>query len=112
MERATQTYNKTLKDRDMQTEPPKKVEFKANVNQWIIYDKYIAHEEAKERAEEKENKVDGETRPRRRTYLEKKEEDFKEITDKKMIRCAKILERMVNQNNFDEIAIGMEIFRL
>ena len=92
----------------MQTEPPKKIEFKANVNQWIIYDRYMAHEEAKERAEEKENKIEGESKLRRRTFLENKEENFKEITDKKMIRCAKILERMVNQNNFDEIAIGID----
>ena len=37
--------------------------------------------------------------------IEAEEEDPKEVTNQKMIRCAKILERMVNQNNFDEIAI-------
>ena len=106
VERSTQTYNKYQKDRDMQTEPPKKLEFRANLSQWVIYDRYVAHEEAKEKAEETENKNDDGSKILRKRFLEPKEEDQREITNKKMIRCAKILERMVNQNNFDEIALG------
>ena len=106
VERSTQTYNKYQKDRDMQTEPPKKLEFRANLSQWVIYDRYVAHEEAKERAEETESKNDDGSKILRKRFLEPKEEDQREITNKKMIRCAKILERMVNQNNFDEIALG------
>ena len=104
VERATQTYNKGTKDRDIQTSPPKKINFCANVNQWIIYDRYTSHEEAKDKADEGDNKLD--LKPKRRRFLEKKVENSKEITNRKMIRCAKILERMVNQNNHDEIAIG------
>ena len=107
VERATQTYNKYQKDRDVQTEPPKKIEFTANLSQWIIYDKYVAFEESKDKAEEIENRPDfTPSKPRRRRFLEPKEVNLREETDQKMIRCGKILERMVNQNNFDEIAIG------
>ena len=109
VERATQTYNKYQKDREIQTEPPKKIEFKANLSQWIIYDKYMAFEESKDKAEEIENRTDNiVTKPRRRRFLEPKEHNARELMQAKMIRCGKILERMVNQNNFDEIAIGNE----
>ena len=113
VERATQTYNKYQKDRDIQTEPPKKIEFKANLSQWIIYDKYMAFEESKDKAEEIDNRTDNiVTKPRRRRFLDPKGHNERELTEAKMIRCGKILERMVNQNNFDEIAIGKVSFLL
>ena len=106
VERATQTYNKYQKDRDIQTEPPKKIEFKANLSQWVIYDKYMAFEESKDKAEESENRPENiVTKPRRRRFLDQQEHTSRELTEAKMVRCGKILERMVNQNNFDEIAI-------
>ena len=105
VERATQTYNKGTRDSDPQTDPPRKIEFCANVNQWIIYDKYTRVEDAKEMAEEKENRLN-EEKQKRRTFLPKRKEDEKELTNRKMIRCSKILERMVNQNNNEEVAIG------
>ena len=107
VERATQTYNRYQKDRDIQTEPPKKIEFKANLSQWVIYDKYMAFEESKDKAEEIENRTDNiVTKPRRRRFLDQKEHNSREVTEAIMVRCGKILERMVNQNRFDEIAIG------
>ena len=36
----------------MQTEPPPRANFCETVNQWVIYDSYIAYESAKEAAEE------------------------------------------------------------
>ena len=42
----------------------------------------------------------------RRKYFVRNEVDLSEQNERKMIRCAKILERMVNQNNYNEIAIG------
>ena len=43
----------------MQTSPPTKRNFNSLVNQWVIYDRYMAYEAAKERAEENEAKMDG-----------------------------------------------------
>ena len=67
----------------------------------------MAFEESKDKAEEIENRSDNiMTKPRRRRFLEQKEHNARELTEAKMVRCGKILERMVNQNNFDEIALG------
>ena len=89
----------------MATDPPPKKEFSANVNQWTIYDKYMAHEEAKELAEENDVKNE-EKQTVRRKFLSEEVENQRNEVNKKMIRCAKILERMVNQNNHEDIAIG------
>ena len=40
----------------MQTEPPPRANFCETVNQWVIYDSYVAYETAKELAEEREMK--------------------------------------------------------
>lgn len=70
-ERATQTMNRyskanninyctdvedyfNLQTTTMQTSPPMKRRFNGLVNQWVIYDKYMMYEAAKERAEENE----------------------------------------------------------
>ena len=42
----------------MQTSPPQKRRFTGLLNQWLIYDKYMAYEFAKERLEEADQKVD------------------------------------------------------
>ena len=65
----------------------------------------MQHEEAKEIADENEAKNEDDP-PMRRKFLDADIENEKEETNKKMIRCARILERMVNQNNYDEIATG------
>ena len=69
-----------------------------------IYDKYMKYEAAKEMAETEDNKN---CVPHiRRKFLEKKEEHILEMEKKKMKRCGLILERMVNQNVFNDIALG------
>ena len=40
-ERASQTNNNPYRDRATITEPPPRVNFSANANQWEIYDAYI-----------------------------------------------------------------------
>ena len=39
-ERASQTNNNPLRDRTTMTEPPPRVNFSANANQWEIFDAY------------------------------------------------------------------------
>ena len=93
----------------MQTEPPPRANFCETVNQWVIYDSYVAYETAKEAAEEKElKKEQKEVKTMRRRLLETPKESSNDEVNKRMLRAAKILERMVNQNTYDEIAQGKE----
>ena len=65
----------------------------------------MAYENAKELAEEREiKKEQKEVKSVRRRLLEPPRESSNDEVNKKMLRAAKILERMVNQNTFDEIA--------
>ena len=89
----------------MQTEPPPRANFCETVNQWVIYDSYVAYETAKEVAEEKEMKKEQkEVKSMRKRLLETPKENNNDEVNKRMLRAAKILERMVNQNTYDEIA--------
>ena len=91
----------------MQTSPPQKRRFAGILNQWIIYDKYMAYEAAKERLEEADQKVDqNSTKQIRKRISEPEPEDPKKMMLKKMMKCTRVLERMINQNNHDEIAQG------
>ena len=68
----------------------------------------MANEEAKELSEKQDGSTEeGKKKKPRKKYFEENLVDFSELNDRKMIRCAKILERMVNQNNYHEIAIGL-----
>ena len=91
----------------MQTSPPRKCNYNGLVNQWVIYDKYMAYEYAKEQAEEYEAKKEMMlVKPMRRRFIEAEEEGEKEVLKRQMMRCARILERMVNQNNHHDISLG------
>ena len=81
----------------------------------------MAYETAKELAEEKETKKEQkevgnvliltishndvqQVKSMRRRLLEAPRESSNDEVNKRMLRAAKILERMVNQNTYDEIA--------
>ena len=93
-----------MEDVEIQTEPPDKLNFSGLLTQWVIYDKYLRYEAAKEAAEIDENKncLTG----LRRKFHEKEEEQVLEMEKKKMKRCGLILERMVNQNVYNDISLG------
>ena len=92
----------------MQTSPPQKRRFCGLLNQWIIYDKYMAYEVAKERLEEVDQKVDqSSSKQIRKRISEPEPEDPKGMMLTKMMKCMKVLERMINQNNHNEIAQGI-----
>ena len=93
-----------MKDVEIQTEPPDKLNFTGLLTQWVIYDKYIKYEAAKELAEIEDNKTC--VSRMRRKFHEKKEEQVLEMEKRKMKRCGLILERMVNQNVFNDISLG------
>lgn len=53
-ERASQTFNNPLRDRECQMEPPPRTNFSATANQWEIYDAYVDELEKQEKTKEKE----------------------------------------------------------
>ena len=111
VERATQTMNNAFKSDDVQTEPPPRANFADTVNQWVIYDAYVSYEYQKELQDEKERqrgKKDDQNQSLRRLLGEKTVDKNLEV-NKKLLKAARILERMVNQNTYNDIAQGRVI---
>ncbi|XP_020822588.1 dynein axonemal intermediate chain 1 [Phascolarctos cinereus] len=104
-ERASQTFNSPLRDRECQMEPPPRATFSATANQWEIYDAYMYELEKQEKTKEMEKskgpvaKKTGMRTRRKMTSLESQSDDITKVT-----QAAKIVERMVNQNTYDDIA--------
>ncbi|XP_044943825.1 dynein axonemal intermediate chain 1 isoform X4 [Mustela putorius furo] len=151
-ERASQTLNNPLRDRECQMEPPPRTNFSATANQWEIYDAYVEELKKQEKTKEKEKaktpvaKKMGKMTMRKMTSMESQNGKgmqlcvspeailflmptllgnliFKshgpgllehlevctwtkpwsdDIT--KVTQAAKIVERMVNQNTYDDVA--------
>ena len=108
-ERAALTYNSPSRSVETQTVPPPRSSFSANVVQWHIYDSY--NEDYERQKREKEKEMLKEKKPGLQKHAEMKRGDAKtkaaEEFNRKYFQKAQILERMVNQNIFDEIAHGM-----
>ncbi|XP_066471926.1 dynein axonemal intermediate chain 1 isoform X1 [Tiliqua scincoides] len=104
-ERASQTYKNPVRDRACQMEPPPRANFSATANQWEIYDDYVQELQKLEKSKEKEKrsapvaKKEDKTRGRKLTSLESQSDDITKVA-----KAAKIVERMVNQNTFDDVA--------
>ncbi|XP_068978851.1 dynein intermediate chain 2, ciliary [Bombus flavifrons] len=101
-ERAALTYTNPMREMSTQTIPPPTETFNTHVFQWTIFDEY--QEDFAQQQREKE-------RERRIPFLQLKKEDMKKKAQTestaltfRMLQAAKTLERMVNQNIFDEIA--------
>ena len=92
----------------MQTEPPPSSTFSETVNQWVIYDAYVDYEYKKEMQDEQDLKgrraTDKQTK--KRLLGDGNKHDGHEISQK-VVRAAKVLERMVNQNIYIDIALGI-----
>ncbi|XP_035553027.1 dynein axonemal intermediate chain 1 isoform X10 [Canis lupus baileyi] len=108
-ERASQTLNNPLRDRECQMEPPPRTNFSATANQWEIYDAYVEELEKQEKTKEKEKaktpvaKKMGKMAMRKMTSMESQSDDITKVT-----QAAKIVERMVNQNTYDDVAQGIQ----
>ncbi|TPX55609.1 hypothetical protein PhCBS80983_g05182 [Powellomyces hirtus] len=107
-ERASQTINNPFRERWTNTEPPPQRTLSDTVNQWSIYDAYVEDQLQKEKAkakapaggagakglkDEDKNILPTETHT---------EDVYYKNTD--LRRALIIIERMANQNTFDEIA--------
>ena len=103
-ERAAQTFNAPMRERGVSTEPPPMKVVGENVTQWNIYDTYMDmyQNQLREQAASKQNS--GAPNPASQGATQatsSKDEDV--IHSEAMGRSLKILERMVNQNEEDEI---------
>lgn len=97
--RSSQTHNNPMRDLEIQTQPPPCQSFSALVTQFEIWDAYAEDRRQKEAAESKP-KAAGKENGRRPQYTDG--EDDGNLSS--ISKGAKILERMVNQNTYDEIA--------
>lgn len=101
-ERASQTYNNPYRERGTATEPPPRATFSGNVTQWEICDAYQEDFEKQEKNKEKKvvpGKREEEKTRKKLTITETQGEDISRLS-----KASKIVERMVNQNTFDDIA--------
>ncbi|NXA06608.1 DNAI1 protein, partial [Sapayoa aenigma] len=112
IERSTTTRHNPLLERGYQVEPAPSMNFSANVNQWDIYDAYVEELEKIEKSKEKEKskpqtvKTEEKRSRRRLSHVEVQHGDS--IT--KISKAAKLAERMVNLNTFDDIAQDFKYF--
>ncbi|KPP64490.1 hypothetical protein Z043_117161, partial [Scleropages formosus] len=102
IERGSKTLNNPLRQMGCQTEPPPRANFSATANQWVIYDAYVEELQKQENNKEKQRasmkKEEGKSK--KKTMLVETQSD--DIT--KFRKVTKIVERMVIQNTFDDIA--------
>ncbi|XP_064425092.1 dynein, axonemal, intermediate chain 1, paralog 2 [Latimeria chalumnae] len=108
-ERASQSLNNPLRERETQTEPPPRASFTATANQWEIYDAYVEELEKQEKLKEKQKapaskKEDDRTR-KKHSLTDTQSDDITKVA-----KSVKIVERMVNQNTFDDIAQDFKYF--
>jgi len=89
---------------ETQTIPPPRANFSEQVMQWIIYDAYQQDFEAQQRDKEKDKK-DKVVSTQKLEIKRKDLETTSDITNRTLL-AMKTLERMINQNTFDEIAQG------
>lgn len=107
-ERAAQTYNASIKDRVVSTEPPEVQRFGATTTQWEVYDSYMAEYERTQR-ESRAAATPGAAGSSTSAAEvvaggsggAKKGPDV--VHSAAMARSLKIMERMVSQNAEDEI---------
>ncbi|KAL3286367.1 hypothetical protein HHI36_000874 [Cryptolaemus montrouzieri] len=108
-ERASLTYNLPVRSQEIQTIPPPRANFSALVLQWVIYDAYQKDFEAQELEKEleKERREKEKAVVVSRPKVVRKKPGKTQISEAVKMRIAegwKVLERMINQNTFYDIA--------
>lgn len=100
-ERASQTLNAGKRERGTITEPPASVEYAAIATQWEIYDAYMEDIERQKQAKEKSK---AKKPSEHKDVAQAAGADSDDVVHSGAVaNAAKILERMVNQNAFDDI---------
>nr|XP_033791463.1 dynein intermediate chain 1, axonemal [Geotrypetes seraphini] len=105
-ERASQTYNNLNRDRASQTKAPPRATFSDSANQWEIYDAYVKEVQLQEKAKEKQKpSAKKEETIQKKIALEYQGDDITRVS-----KSSKIVERMVNQNIYDDVAQDFKYF--
>ncbi|XP_060892967.1 dynein intermediate chain 2, ciliary-like [Labrus mixtus] len=108
-EMASQTLNNPMREISCQTEPPQRCTFSANANQWEIYDAYVEELQKQEKNKEKQKtiqlKEDVDKSKKKMMLTETQNDDIN-----KLAKAAKIIERMLHQNRFDDIEQDFKYF--
>ncbi|KAG7229755.1 hypothetical protein INR49_012551 [Caranx melampygus] len=107
-ERAAQTLNNPLMEISCQTEPSQRSNFSATANQWEIYDAYVKELQKQEKNKEKQKAIASKKDNDKGKKIMMMESQSNDLT--KAGKMTKILERMVNQNTFDDIAQDFKYF--
>lgn len=114
-ERAQQTLNNTLKERAVNTDPPVRATFSANLTQWEIYELYQVEEARKQALKEKESKKKVEKVAEKRKTHQNYELGADEggsmwSASAKLVELsvAEKLERMCDQNTYDDITLDFK----
>ena len=95
----------------MQTQPPPRYKYADTVNQSVIFDAYVKYEEIKEMQDDDTRKdATGKKQVEQnaaiKRLLAEKTVDQNAEMNKKLLKAARTLERMVNQNTYHDIAQG------
>ena len=102
IERAIHTYNNPMKERGTVTEPPPRSALNDTVNQAIIFDAYMADQERqRQHREMMKNKGKKGAKAEEEEKAPEKQKDV--IHGEDMGKASKVVERMINQNSFDDI---------
>ncbi|CAH1995874.1 unnamed protein product [Acanthoscelides obtectus] len=108
-ERAALTYNNPVRSQETQTIPPPMANFSANVLQWVIYDAYqedfaaqqLEKELERERKEKEKMSIGKPSQPKKAAMGRAQ---LSEAVQGRVLECWRVLERMINQNTFNDIA--------
>jgi len=111
-ERATQTFNQPLREKQTETEPPPRATFGATATQWEMFDSYeadLARQKAlKEQMEGKKPSAFAKKDTKKKKLVTV---DYAGSDDVRRVEnAARIVERMVNQNSYDDIAQDFRYF--
>lgn len=91
-----------------QTVPPPTASFNSHVFQWIIFDEYQEDyaRQQREKKEKERKQLVPQQQKQQKEEVKKKTPVEAVAVHQRMLQAAKTLERMVNQNIYDEISHG------
>ncbi|XP_048454977.1 dynein, axonemal, intermediate chain 1, paralog 2 [Rhincodon typus] len=107
-ERASQTFNNPMRENGCQTEPPPRASFSSTANQWEIFDAYeevLAKQAVKKEKPKPHTTKKDDVSKKKISSIESMSDDISRVG-----KVAKIVERMVNQNSFDDILQDFKYF--
>eukprot|EP00996_Jenningsia_fusiforme_P005665 NODE_667_length_1996_cov_12.812018_g617_i0.p1 GENE.NODE_667_length_1996_cov_12.812018_g617_i0~~NODE_667_length_1996_cov_12.812018_g617_i0.p1 ORF type:complete len:631 (+),score=160.13 NODE_667_length_1996_cov_12.812018_g617_i0:160-1893(+) len=103
-DRASQTFNNQMRERAIMTEPPPIITFSSTATQWEIYDAYMEDLKAQQAAAAKQKAGGGKKEDEKKKEALQASEGSEDIlTSPGLFSSLKVMERMVNQNTFNDI---------